>query len=192
MRGLRSPVWLAGVLALAACAPKPPVGPPPVESDLEPPPGSKAAATEPAPPADPEAAPRPVAAPGKGLRTGTISRARLIAVLDAGLGTFLRQVEVAPRQAGDRFVGWQLVQVLDHTGSLHDVDLVPGDVLLSVNGQPLARPEQAQAMWDSLRSANEVTAQLWRGPAKLELKFAVEPAVSAAAPAPSAPVQITH
>lgn len=164
---MRSTIWL--VLVLAACAPKPPVGPPPVEGDLEPPPGAREAAPAPTP----NEAPRAEAPPGKGLRTGTIARARLIAVLDAGLGTFLRQIEVAPRQAGDRFVGWQLVQVLDHTGPLHDVDLAPGDVLLSVNGQPLARPEQAQAMWDSLRTANEVTAQLWRGQAKLELKFAV-------------------
>ena len=170
MRALRSTIWL--VLAVAACAPKVPMGPPPVEGDLERPPGATGEGA-PTPAPDETTAPRAVAPPGKGLRTGTIARASLIAVLDAGLGTFLRQVEVTPRQAGDRFVGWQLVQVLDHTGPLHDVDLAPGDVLLSVNGQPLARPEQAQAMWDSLRTASEVTAQLWRGPTKLELKFTV-------------------
>lgn len=170
MRALRSTIWLG--LALAACTAKPPVGPAPIEDDLEVP-GAKATGEAAPTPTPQDEAPRAVAPPGKGLRTGTIARARLLAVLDAGLGTFLRQVEVAPRQAGDRFVGWQLVQVLDHAGPLHDVDLAPGDVLLSINGQPLARPEQAQAMWDSLRTANEVTAQLWRGPSKLELKFAV-------------------
>src|SRR5689334_17732811 len=36
------------------------------------------------------------APPGKGLRTGTIARDRLIAVLDAGPAVFLRQFEVTP------------------------------------------------------------------------------------------------
>ncbi|HEY6179093.1 MAG TPA: hypothetical protein VIX73_31785, partial [Kofleriaceae bacterium] len=118
-----------------------------------------------------------VAPPGKGLRSGTIERAHLVAVLDAGPGNFLRQLEVTPRLTGDRFVGWQLVQLIDRTGPLGDLDLAPGDVLLAVNGKPVARPEQLQVLWDSLRTANEVTAQLWRGEQKLELRFAVQPPV---------------
>ena len=160
--------WL--VLVIAACGPKPlPRGP---DDDLEP---REAAA--PAPAAAPSDDQRAVAPPGKGLRTGTIARDHLVAVLDAGPGTFLRQVEVAPRLSGNQFVGWQLVQVLDHSGPLHDVDLVPGDVLLAINGKPLSRPEQLQTIWDSLRSANEVSARLWRGDQKLELRFTIEPPV---------------
>jgi hypothetical protein len=129
---------------------------------------------------------RPVAPPGKGLRSGTIERANLIAVLDGGPGNFLRQVEVTPRMDGNRFVGWQLVQLLDKKGPLVDVDLVPGDVLLAVNGQPLSRPDQLQSLWDSLRTANELRAQLWRGTDKLELAFAIDPALPASAqPAPT-------
>jgi hypothetical protein len=181
----------AGLLALAilvpaACGPKVSTAPRAFDDDLDvrPAPAAAAAPSAPSRPAD---APRPgTAAPaGKGLRTGTIARARLVAVLDAGPGTFLRQLEVAPRMAGDRFVGWQLVQLLDRGGPLHDVDVVPGDVLLAVNGKPLARPEQLQALWDSLRTANEVTAQLRRGDQPLELRFTVEPPL-AASPAPPA------
>jgi len=134
-----------------------------------------------------EEAPRPEAPPGKGLRGGTIERAQLIAVLDSGPGNFLRQLEVAPHMNGRRFVGWQLVQLLDHSGPLHDVDVVPGDVLLAVNGKPLSRPDQLQTVWDSLRTANELRAQLWRGDAKLELAFAIEPKVDPAALPPPAP-----
>ena len=39
----------------------------------------------------------------------------------------------------------------------------------------LARPDQLQSVWDSLRTANEVTAQLYRGDTQLTLKFAIEP-----------------
>jgi len=145
-----------------------------------------------------EAAPTPVeqprreAPPGKGLRTGTIERAKLIAVLDGGPGAFLRQLEVTPRMDGNRFVGWQLVQLLDRQGPLVDIDVAPGDVLLAVNGRTISRPDQLQSVWDSLRTANELRAQLWRGDNKLELAFAIEPTVdpSTLPPAKSEPTPV--
>jgi type II secretory pathway component PulC len=156
-------------LTLAACGPKADPHAPAFESDLD-------VRDKPTAVAAPAAVPeRPVAPPGKGLRSGTIERARLIAVLDGGPGAFLRQLEVTPRMDGQRFVGWQLVQLIDRTGPLHDVDVAPGDVLLAVNGKPLSRPDQLQAVWDSLRTANEIDADLWRGNGKLTLSFAVEP-----------------
>jgi type II secretory pathway component PulC len=162
----------AGLLALAviACAPKPSTTPRPVDDDLEARPEPVAAGS-----AGPREAPRPIAPAGKGLRTGTIARAHLVAVLDAGPAVFLRQLEVARQLAGDRFVGWQLVQLLDHTGPLHDLDVAPGDVLLAINGKSLSRPEQLWTLWDSLRTANDVTAQLSRGNQQLELHFTIDP-----------------
>jgi S1-C subfamily serine protease len=160
-------VWALVVVVAAACAPKVDLRPS-FDEDLGPP--QRAA---PAEPVAVEQAPRPEAPPGKGLRNGTIARAKLLGVLDGGPGAFLRTLEVAPRMDGDRFVGWQLVQLLDRTGPLVDVDVVPGDVLLAVNGKPLARPDQLQAVWDSLRTATSVNAELWRGDKKVSLQFAV-------------------
>lgn len=158
------------VLVIAACGPKVSTAPRAPDNDLDVKPGAAVAAVV----ADEQ---RPVAPPGKGLRTGTIPRDRLVAVLDAGPGMFLRQFEVAPRMRGNQFVGWQLVQLLDRSGPLNDVDLVPGDVLLALNGKSLSRPEQLQTAWDSLRTANDVIAQMWRGDQKLELHFTIEPAI---------------
>lgn len=158
-------------LVLLACGPKVDPKEPAFENDLE---GPKPQVTE----IKPAMAERPVAVPGRGLRTGTIDRARLNAVLDGGPGQFLRQLEVTPRMDGNRFVGWQLVQLIDRTGPLVDVDVAPGDVLLAVNGQPISRPDQLQTLWDSLRNANEVDADLWRGNAKLRLTFAIEPKIT--------------
>jgi hypothetical protein len=124
-----------------------------------------------------EPAARPDAPAGNGARTGTIERAKLLAVLDHGPGEFLRQLDVTPRMEGARFVGWQLVQLLDRAGPLAAIDLAPGDVLLAVNGRPLSRPDQLQAVWDSLRTANEVVADVWRGNGKLQLRFAIEPPI---------------
>jgi S1-C subfamily serine protease len=160
---------LAIILFVAACAPK--VNPSPsFDEDLGP---QNVAAAPPAAPIAVEQAPRSEAPPGKGLRSGTIARAKLLGVLDGGPGAFLRTLEVAPHMDGDRFVGWQLVQLLDRTGPLVDVDVVPGDILLAINGKPIARPDQLQAIWDSLRTAKSVDAEIWRGDKKVSLQFAV-------------------
>lgn len=166
----------AGLLAIVivGCGPRVSPAPPSPDDELD---HRTGAPTTAASSERPEA-PRQVAAPGKGLRTGSISRARLDAVLDAGPASFLRQIEVTPRLAGDRFVGWQLVQVLDPDGPLRDVDVMPGDVLRTVNRKPIARPEELQALWDSLRTSNAVIAELWRDDRKLELSFTVDPAVA--------------
>jgi type II secretory pathway component PulC len=169
--------WLvAAFLFAVACGPK--VAPKSSAFDEELPSDTIANAT----PTEQAPAPRPEAPPGKGLRSGTIERAHLLSILDRGPGAFLRQLEVAPRMDGNRFVGWQLVQLLDPTSPLRDVDVVPADVLLAINGKPISRPDQLQTVWDSLRTANELRALVWRGEDKLELAFTIEPAVTAAAP----------
>lgn len=162
---------MAGLLI--GCGPAVATQPINFDEDLPTPRTSPASASaEPSAAREPD---RPQAPPGKGQRTGTIARPRLLAVLDAGPGSFLRQVEVTPKLTNDRFVGWQLIQLVDRTGPLVDLDIQPGDVLLAINGKPLSRPDQLQVVWDSLRTANEVTAQLWRGDSQLTLAFAVEP-----------------
>lgn len=158
----------------AACGPKVSTGPARFD-DMELTKHQAMPVTSGAPDVEPAPPPRAEAPLGKGLRTGTIARSRLIAVLDAGPGTFLRQLEVAPKKQGERFVGWELVQVVDRASPLIDVDLIVGDVLLAINGKPISRPDQLQTVWESLRTANEVTASLWRGESQLTLAFTVDP-----------------
>ena len=165
---------LLAVVLWSACGPKvDPKGPGTGVEDLD-------TTTRPDKPvtATPVVEKRPQAPAGKGERTGTIARAKLLAVLDGGPGNFLRQIEVSPRMDGERFVGWQLVQLVDRTGPLGVVDVAPGDVLLAVNGKPLSKPDQLQSIWDSLRTANTITAQLWRGNAKFELSYTIDPPVA--------------
>jgi hypothetical protein len=166
------PLLLA--LVLAACAPKTDNAPLTFDEDFA---GAPAAA--PAPAATPAASAE--APPGPGLRTGTIARAHLVAVLDAGPGAFLRELEVTARLDGDRFTGWQLVRVIDRGGPLGGLDLAPGDVLVRLNGRSLATPDQLQAAWDALRTADELVAELDRRGARVTLRFAIDPPVGGAA-----------
>ena len=157
---------------VAACAPKvQPAAPSVFDEDF-------AATSLQAPPVVVDMASRPEAPKGAGVRSGTIDRARMVAVLDAGVPSFLRQFEVAPHIENERFIGWQLVQLLDRASPLTTLDVAPGDVLLAVNGKPLSRPDQLQTLWDSLRTANQMIAELWRGNAKFQLRFDIEPKIA--------------
>lgn len=160
-------------LPWAACAPKVSTAPTRFD-DVEP---NKHQALPPPVQEEPAAPPRPEAPLGKGIRSGTIPRSRLIAVLDAGIGAFLDklQTEITAKKQGERFVGWEVVQVR-RASPLAEIDVVAGDVLLAINGKPISRPDQLHAVWESLRTATEVTAQLWRGNDQLTLAFTVDAA----------------
>jgi hypothetical protein len=131
---------------------------------------------------------RPEASPGPGARDGTIARAALNAVLDAGPGAFLHGFEVAAAMDRGRFTGWRLVQWMQGETRFAGLDLAPGDVLIAINGRPLSRPDQLEALWDSLRTANEVVCDLTRGDARFQLHFTIDPPLTAtAAPSPPPP-----
>ncbi len=189
----------AGLVALAGCGAK--VKPPVFEEDD--PRAAREAAREGAPEDVPEGSmardgdagagapaptagepvalpPRPLAPPGTQPRTGTIDRAALLGVLDQGPGGFLRGVEIAPSFDGSRFLGWRLEQIVDRASPLYGVDLALGDIIVAVNRRPLARPEHLMALWQELRGADELLAQVWRGAGAFELRFAITPKAAAA------------
>ena len=154
---------------LAACGPKVMMDPP-IEQDDP----AAGAPTQPQP--SPEVRrPAPVAPAGPGARSTTVSRARLQAVIDAGPGTFLHGFEVAPVMEGEKFAGWRLVRVMDGEHRFDGLDLAPGDVLIDVNGLPVSKPDQLAALFDQLRTANEIDVDLVRNQASFRITIAVTP-----------------
>ncbi len=71
-------------------------------------------------------------------------------------------VQVAPRNEGGRFVGYE-VQPGRDPGLLNRVGLMPGDVVTSVNGVSLDTPARALGVLRSLRGRSEVTVEIQRG-----------------------------
>jgi hypothetical protein len=187
-RPTRSRLHAALVLALAASALpgcKPAVRPtaPAAVDDIDLPP---ALAPEPASarrvtPTEPPAR-EPPPAPRAIMRRGTIARAALDAVLDRGPGVFLGRFELAPFFRDQRFAGWSLVRFLDSGTYFADVDLQPGDVVMTVNGHTVARPRNLQELWLELRLAEAIVVQAERGGERFELRFDVIDT-----PGPSAP-----
>lgn len=86
-----------------------------------------------------------------------LSRSAVKAVVARGLGAFLQRIELAdePVFLGGRFHGFRIAAFND-PAFWAGVDLKVGDVVTSVNGMPIERPEQALAAFDSLQVASEL------------------------------------
>jgi type II secretion system protein C len=125
--------------------------------------------------APPPASTTPVASappPPVEVHAPVIQRAALDAILDEGLGAFLGRVGTEPSLEGNHFVGFRLVALRDEA-LFAGTDLQPGDVILSVNGQPIERPEQAFTAWTSLRVASEITLAVMRDGQRRDLRFPI-------------------
>ena len=145
---IRARVVLLGSVLLAGCGAAAPEAREPVA----------AASVEPEPPPLPRS-------------EGTIARAALDEVLEGGLGRFLQRVETQPHLEEGRFVGFRVTEL--RTELFSEVDLRPGDTLLSVNGMRIERPEEALHAWNSLRVASELTIELLRAGERRQLRYAI-------------------
>ena len=131
------------------------------------------AAPPPTPAAARAQAPEPRAEqPPPPSRQGSIARDELDRVIEGGLGRFLAHVQTEPHLDDGRFVGFRVVEL--NVPFLSGVDLAPGDTLLSINGLPIERPEQALAAWNGLRVASELTVEYLREGERHQLRFAIE------------------
>lgn len=119
------------------------------------------------------------------LPKGSLSRADVIAVVDAGLGRFLQRVRVEPSLEEGRFVGFRVLELVP-PGFWAQTDLEPGDVVTHVNETPIENPERAHAVFESLREAQVLKVRVLREGQERFLTFRIVGAKpkSKAAPAP--------
>jgi hypothetical protein len=101
---------------------------------------------------------------------GVIDRAGLVLIIDAGLGRFFQKVHVSPQLDSGKFVGFKIASI-DPAWS--EVPLQAGDVVQSVNGLPIERPEQAMAAFEQLRGADELVLALSREGVDAVLRFRI-------------------
>jgi hypothetical protein len=120
----------------------------------------------------PVAAPSPpaVAATAAQRDDHAVPRSAVHAVVSQGLGAFLQRVDVddQPVFVGGKFHGFRIAALRD-APFWNGVDIRPGDVVTSVNGFPIERPEQAQTAFDSLEVASELRVSLERAGQPREL-----------------------
>jgi len=104
----------------------------------------------------------------------TLARSAVRALVVLGLGAFLQRFELDERPVivGGKFHGFR-VAALHDPSFWRDVDLRPGDVVTSVNGFPIERPEQALNVFDSLDVASELRVAYERDGHSREIVYAI-------------------
>jgi hypothetical protein len=166
------PGWttvLVGLVALSACASASTPADPGPAGPAE---GSRLLATEEAQArrmeaqgsASPIAPVAPATAPvcSEFLRPGVLRRAAVVRVVDRGLGQWLSQVRVVHVHKGRKFTGWQISQLYPEDPCYRAVDLQVGDIVTRVNGASLEKPDQANQIFQGLRTAPGLEVELLR------------------------------
>jgi general secretion pathway protein C len=99
-----------------------------------------------------------------------IPRSAIRAAVAQGLGVFLQHLELddEPVRVGGRFHGFRIA-ALNDPSFWRGIDLQPGDVVTSVNGFPIERPEEAQKAFEALAVASELRVAVERDGRRLEL-----------------------
>ena len=134
------------------------------------------ASSERAAPVDPAPAAKaaPPAAPAPKVLDHTVARSAVRAVVSAGLGMFLRRIDLddQPVFVAGKFHGFRIARLRDPQ-FWSGVDLNPGDVVTSVNGLPIERPDQAETAFESLEVASELRVALEREGQPRELVYPI-------------------
>lgn len=104
------------------------------------------------------------------LGTDGLRRAAVNRTLDAGLGNWLRGVDIDPKLERGRFRGW-IVRNLPEDVCYVGLELQVGDVVTRINGRHVERPEEAKDIWDGLRTSPALVIDFLRDGHPRTLRF---------------------
>jgi type II secretory pathway component PulC len=87
----------------------------------------------------------------------------------------MRQLDPEPYRPAGRFQGWRINKVFpdDPTLCAGECDLRPKDVILTVNGSPLERPEQLSKLVEGIGEMAELEVRLIRDGKLHERTYAI-------------------
>lgn len=107
----------------------------------------------------------------------TIFRSELVRATKGGKpGYLLNQLgPPEPYRPAGRFQGWKVTEVFPDDPELcaPGCDLLPGDVVLSVNGSPLERPDQLSTLVERIGTLSELKVRIIRDDALHERSYAI-------------------
>ncbi|HEX2871462.1 MAG TPA: hypothetical protein VHP33_09405 [Polyangiaceae bacterium] len=142
---------------------------------------------DPMPPPDPGSVPgggakaagaKPATSP---VQNGTLERADVERVVDAGLGRFLGLVAIEPSLSQGKFKGWSIVG-LSSPELWGGIDLRPGDVVTKINGMAIEREVEAFDAFQAVRQAPALEISYLRQNQPRTLRFTIVGAPSPALP----------
>jgi hypothetical protein len=129
----------------------------------------------------PAAAASKAAAPAAAHAPGHLARAEVDEALSHGPPWLLRRVVTEEVLRDGKFVGWRLLALPKEW----TVDLKPGDIVKTVNGNTLERPDDLFTAWTALAAAREMKIAYERDGAPREVLLPIdgEPSKQALLPA---------
>lgn len=101
-----------------------------------------------------------------------LSRAEVRATVDAGLGKFFQKVELEGVVESGEFRGFRILRFTE-PAEWRGVGLLAGDVVQRINGQSIERPEQAFAVFASLKTAPSLDVTYSRGGKAMQLSLPI-------------------
>lgn len=107
------------------------------------------------------------------IMAGSIDKATFAATLAQGPQRFIAGLSVKPVMEGRRFRGFQLVGTRPDSPLAGSVNLRAGDVIVSVNGTPVERPDQFMKAWDALGKAAHIDVALRRAGNKMVYRWTI-------------------
>lgn len=154
---------LAVLLVLPACKPAEsgPRDPEPVASEVDHGDMPMDEAIQASEPLEANAAP----ATGPTRPENTIFRSELGRATHGGKPAYLlAQLGPEPYRPGNRFIGWKITSVWPDDPDLCgvDCDLASGDIILSVNGNTLERPDQLSALMSDIAKVDSLRVKTLR------------------------------
>ncbi len=161
---------LAAVLAIA-CRREPTTTPATAPTDAHETDEDDTAIDEPPPVADaPVVEPLPADRPAR-----TIYRVELDRALARGPGWLLGQLDPTPMRKDGHFVGWQIGEVFPDAPDLcpPGCDLLPGDVILAVQGDALKTPQALEAMIARLDALTSLEVDRVRDGTRERVRYAI-------------------
>lgn len=92
-----------------------------------------------------------------------LSKQTVEQVLDAGPQKLIAGLRVEGHRALGKFVGFRIVKVLPD-GPLSDMEaLKVGDIIITVNGQSVERPDHFMKIWEGVRKRDTLEVRILRG-----------------------------
>ena len=132
-----------------------------------------------APPAPAEA--RPVDSFDDLLPPGHIAAEIIARFHKSGPHKLLRALETEPARINGKLLGFRIVSLAPDAAFLRRAQLLPGDIITSVNGAPLLTPDDFMKVWSSLPKLAAIEVNLLRGSDAIAKRWVID-APPAAAP----------
>lgn len=134
----------------------------------------------PASPVAPAAPATPVEAPPADpfddlLPAGHIAAEVIARFHKAGPHTLLRALETEPARLNGKLLGFRIVSLAPDAAFLRRAQLLPGDIVTSVNGASLLTPEDFMKTWSSLATLTAIELNLLRGSESITKRWVIDP-----------------